>query len=206
LGALTAMFGSASLLVLWRPRASAMVFLGLTLTACILWLFVPLESLDRLATIPEQVSSGDLNDRLNIWTAGWQAFRLAPWFGYGAGTFAAAAGLAPADTAHNTLMAVLVTGGVAGTLLFVAIVGSVCWYVIGLSGLLRVALGTSLAVWLVTSMVGSVEENRTTWLLFAIVALGARLAREDPAAMELLFGGYASPTRPAPQTLAVRSL
>jgi len=187
--ALIAMMGSAILLVVWRPRAASLVFVGLAVTAGALWLFVPAESLDRLATIPEQVGAGDLNERLNIWVAGWHAFTLAPWRGYGAGSFTAAAGLAPGDTAHNTAMAVLVTGGLLGASIFVAILASVAVAAGRTKGLLRIALGTSLVVWLITSMVGSVEENRTTWLLFGIIAAAGRLEVEQPDAMQAIYSG-----------------
>jgi len=39
---------------------------------------------------------------------------------------------------------------------------------------MRLALGTVLVVWGITSMVGSVEENRTTWLLFGLMAIAER--------------------------------
>jgi len=188
--ALVAMMGSAILLVVWRPKAASLVFVGLAVTAGALWLFVPAESLDRLATIPEQLGAGDLNERLNIWVAGWHAFTLAPWRGYGAGSFTTAAGLAPGDTAHNTAMAVLVTGGLFGASIFVAILASVAVAASRTTGLLRVALGTLLVVWLITSMVGSVEENRTTWLLFGMIAAAGRLEAEQPDAMQEIFSGW----------------
>ena len=188
-GALVALVGSAMLLVMWKPRAASLVFFGLALTVGVLWLFVPVGSLDRLATIPEQIGSGDWNDRWNIWSAGWHAFRLAPWWGYGAGTFTTAAGLAPGDTAHNTIMAVLVTGGLAGAAIFLAIVAGVVWSAWRTRGLFRVAAGTALTVWGITSMVGSVEENRTTWLLFTMVLLASRLEREHRFEMRELFSG-----------------
>jgi hypothetical protein len=187
--ALAALLGSAMLLVKWRPQAASVVFAGLAVTAGSLWVFVPAESLDRLATIPEQVGSGDLNDRLNIWIAGWHAFTHAPWWGYGAGTFTTAARLAAGDTAHNTVVAVLVTGGLVGMAISLAIVCAVGWSVWRTNGLLQMALGTALVVWLLTSMVGSVEENRMTWLLFGMMALAARLECEEPAAMETIFSG-----------------
>ena len=186
-GALVALFGSAVLLVMWRPRAASMTFLGLAATVSTVLVFVPAGSLDRLATIPEQVGSGDWNDRLNIWEAGWQAFRAAPWWGYGAGTFTAASGLATGDTAHNTLMAVLVSGGLVATAIFLAILCVLCRAILQTRDLLRVALGTTFVVWLITSMVGSVEENRTTWLVFGMIALAARLEAERPAAMAKMF-------------------
>jgi O-antigen ligase len=200
-GALAALLGSAILLVMWRPRASSMVFVGLAVTVVALWLFVPLESFDRLATIPEQVAAGDLNDRLSLWTAGFHAFTQAPWWGYGAGTFATAAGLAPTDTAHNTVMAVLVTGGLVGTTIFLAIVATAGWAVWRTSGLLRIAFGTALTVWVITSMVGSVEENRTTWLLFGMMALAGRLAHERPVTLAIAFSGVET-LRAAPRKFA----
>ena len=187
--ALAALMGSAVLLVVWRPRAAALVFVGLAVTAGALWLFVPAESLDRLGTIPEQVGAGDLNERLNIWVAGWHAFTQSPWWGYGAGSFTTAAGLAPGDTAHNTVMAVLVTGGLAGAAIFSAILVCVGVTVARMSGLLRIAFGTVLVVWFITSMVGSVEENRTTWLLFGMMAVAGRMEVEHPFGMREVFSG-----------------
>ncbi len=187
--AIVSLFGSAVLLVMARPRAASVVFVALAVLAGALWLFVPAGSLDRLATIPQEVGSGDWNDRLNIWDAGWHAFHQSPWWGSGAGTFTAASGLAPGDTAHNTVMAVLVTGGLLGTAIFTAIVAAVGLSILQIRGLLRVALATTLAVWAITSMVGSVEENRATWLLFAMMALAARLAKAHTRLLAELFSG-----------------
>ena len=188
--ALVALLGSAILLVMWRARAAWMVLVGLAMTVGGLFLLVPTGAVERLATIPEQLGSGDLNDRLSIWNAGWHAFTQAPWHGYGAGTFTTAVGLAASDTAHNTVMAVLVSGGLAATAIFVAIVVGVARAVVRTGGLLRVALGTTLAVWLITSMVGSVEESRVTWLLFGMMALAGRLEREQPDEMVRVFSGH----------------
>jgi O-antigen ligase len=165
-----------------------------------LWLSVPVESLDRLATIPEQ--AGSLNDRLNIWSAGFHAFAQAPWWGTGAGTFTQASNLAAGDTAHNTLIAILVTGGLAGSAIFLAILLSVIWAVVQTKGLLRIALGTTLAVWMITSMVGSVEENRATWLIFGLIGLAGRLETHQRTSMASVFSGRES-ERQAEPALAV---
>jgi O-antigen ligase len=188
--ALAALLGSAILLLMWRPRSAGMVFVGLTVTASALFLFVPAGSLDRLATIPQELGSGDLNDRWNIWNAGWRAFTQAPWRGYGAGTYTTAAGLAAGDTAHNTVMALLVSGGLAATGIFVAILAGVVRAIHRTRGLLRVALGTTFAVWLITSMVGSVEESRATWLLFGLMTVAGRLEAEQPDAVSEIFSGH----------------
>jgi O-antigen ligase len=174
-GALVALAGTTVLLVRWRPKAAMAVLAGIAGLGVATWGLVPADTLDRLGTIPEQIGSGDLNDRLSLWIAGFRAFRQAPWLGYGAGNFSLAAGLSPGDTAHNTGMAILVTGGLAGAGIFLGLLmalGSAVWR---MGGLLQVAMGTLLAVWLTTAMVGSVEENRTTWLVFTIMALAGEM-------------------------------
>ena len=85
------------------------------------WFVVPRETFERLATIPEQLRGGGLNQRINIWSAGWHAFVQAPLMGTGAGSFVSAAGLSPMDTAHNTVLSILVDGGLCALFLAVAI-------------------------------------------------------------------------------------
>ena len=181
--ALLAVAGVFAMLMVWKPRAAILGVLGLGSLAVVGWLMVPSESLARLATIPEQVSGGDLNDRMNIWTAGLHALHDAPWFGSGAGTYSAAAGLSPGDTAHNTVMAIVVTGGLTGLAIFCAIVQTTMRSIWQTGGVLRLSFAIAFAVWLITSMVGSVEENRNTWLLFAMMAIAGRLAVEQPLGM-----------------------
>ena len=148
---------------------------------------VPGESLERLATIPEQLGSSDLNDRVSIWTSGWHAFTQAPWCGYGAGSYPVASGLAAGDTAHNTAMAVLVTGGLIAFSLCVGILVVVGLAIVRTKGSVRIALGTTFAVWLLTAVVGSVEGNRTTWLLFALIAVAQRSTRQQPELFLSIF-------------------
>jgi O-antigen ligase len=170
------MIGSGFLWISWRPRAAAGVFASLAAACGVFWIMVPLGTIERLGTIPEQLASSDWNDRLSIWTAGWNAFSHHPWIGSGAGTYAIASGLATGDTAHNTLMALLVTGGVAGTTLFLMAIAVVAAAIVRTRGLVRIALATTMTVWTITGMVGSVEENRATWLLFAMIVSAARLS------------------------------
>jgi hypothetical protein len=108
--AIVALGGCGVLLMRKHARVVLGGAVGLPMVAATLWLTVPHETLERIGTIPEQLQVGDLNQRLNIWAAGWQAFVRAPFFGTGAGTFVAAAGLAPFDSAHNTALSIVVEG------------------------------------------------------------------------------------------------
>ena len=198
-GFLAAVVGIAgSIILLTQGRARRMVATAFTLPPLLaaLWLIVPTATLARLATIPEQIQTGDLNQRFNIWSAGWRAFVQAPVFGTGAGSFVAAAHLSPVDTAHNTALSIAVSGGLCAVFLAVALVALAVWSALRTRGPLRLALITSLLVWILTSFVATVEENRTTWLLLALIAVAARLACDDPGGLATCFS--ARPVRAAP--------
>ncbi|MFY9853792.1 MAG: O-antigen ligase family protein, partial [Terracidiphilus sp.] len=175
LAAMVALAGSGLLLAYGHPKRVLASALALPALAAALWSVVPRESFERLATIPEQLQGGDLNQRLNIWTAGWHAFVRAPFFGTGAGSFVSAASLGPIDTAHNTALSIAVSGGLVALFLATAIVTAAIWSIAQIHGSLRWAMAVALLVWFTTSLVATVEESRTTWFLLAMVALAGRL-------------------------------
>jgi O-antigen ligase len=165
--------------------------LALPALATALWFWVPQGTFERLATIPGQLQGGNLNDRTNIWIPGWHAFTQAPLIGTGAGTFVSAAGLAPINTAHNTPLSILVSGGLCALCLAAAILALAVRSIGRTHGPLQLALATALVVWLVTTLDATVEENRTTWLLLALIALAGRLAVEEPEGLAACFAASA---------------
>jgi O-antigen ligase len=202
LAAVVALAGCCALLARGRGRSALAVTLVLPVGAAALWFAIPHEIFDRLATIPEQLHGGDLNQRLNIWLAGWHAFAHAPLFGTGAGTFVSAAGLAPIDTAHNTALSLLVGGGLCALFLAAGILALAVRAVLQMRGFLRLALATALLVWIVTSLVATVEESRTTWLLLAVIALAGQLAANQPECLNACFPADARPARSASPLVA----
>lgn len=201
LAALIAACGCAVLLLRHRPRLLRIALLAAPVFAIALWMLVPAAALDRLATIPAQLWGGNLNERVNIWAAGWAAFTRAPLLGYGAGNFTLAAGVRPEDTAHNTPLALLAAGGLVALLLATGLAALVFRAAWKLPGSLRTAWLTALAVLAATAMVASVEENRWTWLLVALLALAERLAgtapRELAASLPDEPGRLCAATQPA---------
>ncbi len=187
IAAIVALVGSAALLARGHARRVLAAVFALPPFLVALWFIVPRGTLGRLATIPEQLRGGDLNQRLNIWSAGWRAFTQAPLFGTGVGTFVASAHLAPTDTAHNTMLSIVVGGGLCALFLASAVLVLAVRSVFQTRVPLRVALLTALIVWAVTSLVATVEENRTTWLLFAVIVVAGRLAKEDPRELARYF-------------------
>jgi O-antigen ligase len=185
--AVLALAGSAILLARSRPRRVVVGVTALPVLAALIWLIVPSRTLQRLATISEQLEAGDLNERVNIWALGWHAFVRAPFVGTGAGSFVASARLAPIDTAHNTALSIVVAGGLCALLLAAAIVALAARAVLTLRGPVLLAMGTALLVWIVSTLTAAVEENRSTWLLFALIALAGRLTAEAPGALAACF-------------------
>jgi O-antigen ligase len=195
LAALVALAGSILILALGHGRRVAAVIFALPPFLAALWFIVPGGTLERLATIPEQLNGGDFNQRVNIWSAGWRAFVHAPLLGTGAGSFVAAAHLGAGDTAHNTALSIVIGGGLCALLLASLLLALAIRATFQTSGPLRLAMVTCLLVWVVTTLIATVEENRTTWLLFGLILLAARLAAEDPSSLGVYF--RSAPPRPS---------
>ncbi len=202
LAAAVALAGCGVLLARGHPRRVLAGAFALPVIAATLWFAVPHEIYARLATIPEQLHGGGLNQRWNIWSAGWHAFVRAPLFGSGAGSFVGAAGLNPLDTAHNTALSILVGGGLFALSLAVAIVALAAISILQTHGSLRLALAIALMVWIILSLVAPVEESRSTWLLLGMIVLAGRLAVEEPDELAGCFSdhphGAELPATPAP--------
>jgi O-antigen ligase len=187
LAAIVALAGCGLLLLRRHTRILLAGAASLSTVATAAWFVLPHGTIERIATIPQQLQHGDLNQRLNIWAAGWQAFTHAPFFGWGAGTFVQTARLSSIDTAHNSALTIGVEGGVVALILAAAIL-IVCMRLVLVSrGSLRIALGTVFLVCLVASLVATVEGNRTTWVLLGMLSVAGRLTKEEPELMERYF-------------------
>ena len=199
LAALVALAGTIVILFRGRARAAFAAVLVLPAVAAAMWLAVPAETYQRLATIPAQLRNGDLNQRINIWSAGWRAFVHAPVLGTGAGTFTDAAHLSPIDTAHNTALSLAVSGGLCALFLATVVFALAVRNVAAMRASLRLAFAVALIVWSVTAIVASVEESRTTWFLMAAIAVAARLSGESPRLLDAAFLNGFSRAAPSPQ-------
>jgi O-antigen ligase len=187
MAAIVALAGCAVLLIRRYPKGLLWGLLALPAAAAAIWLLVPRETLERIGSITAELRQADLNQRVNIWSAGWNAFLNAPVCGHGAGSFVAAARLAPIDTAHNTALSILVEGGLIALALAIGIVALSVRSIVAIGGTLRLALATLMAVWITSSLVGTVGESRSTWLLFGVIALSHRLTQEQPEGIEQEF-------------------
>lgn len=167
-------------LMLANSRSRAVIVFTLPAVLLAFWAAAPQGTTNRVLSIPQALVGGDLNQRLSIWAAGWQAFTRAPFLGTGAGTFLAATHLPPGATAHNTALAIAVEGGVVALLAATALLTVTGLSLFSMRGAMRMGLGTAFLVWLANALVLSIHANRTTWLLLGMIVAAGRVAADVP--------------------------
>jgi O-antigen ligase len=173
--AMIALAGCAIAALRWRSRAMMAAAASVVFAAIGVFLVAPMGTLDRLHTLAEMKEYGDLNERVNIWSEGWRAFEAAPIAGHGAGSFVIAAKMAPEDTAHNTILSILVEGGICGLSMATAIVVFAFRAISKGPPRLRIGLYLLMVLWVSSSLTQSLWESRTTWLLIGIAAVCERI-------------------------------
>jgi O-antigen ligase len=154
-----------------RRRAAWLSLVGVAVIAVGL-AFVPAESWERLATTWQEATRGTLNDRLQVWRAGFVVFGEAPLFGVGVGGFENAMqrivgwSLPP----HNGILAVATEGGLIGLLVFAAMVIHAVAGLRWMPPALRRAWYVLLMVLAVSFLTLNWEWRKQTWLILAMVA------------------------------------
>ena len=159
-----------------RSRAIMVAAVSVVFAAIGIFVVAPMGTLDRLRSAAEMKEYGDLNERVNIWSEGWRAFESAPVVGHGAGSFVIAAKVAPEDTAHNTVLSILVEGGLCGLSVATAIVVFAFRVISKGPARLRFGLNLLMVLWVLSSLTQSLWESRTTWLLIGIAVVCGRIS------------------------------
>jgi len=163
----------------WHSRSIIVAAASVVFAAIGISVVAPNGTLDRLRIAAEMKEYGDLNQRVNIWSEGWRAFENAPLVGHGAGSFVIAAKVAPEDTAHNTVLSILVEGGLCWLLMAMAIVVFAFRAISKGPARLRFGLILLMVLWASSSLTQSLWGSRTTWLLIGIAVVSERIAQES---------------------------
>lgn len=105
-----------------RRSKTARIVLLFAVIAAVLFVVIPNPFIDRLGTIGSEDIA--VNKRLQAWQVAWEAIVQRPVFGYGAGTLNAmdiiqSAGITKTPHTHNTILELLLEGGVLALLPFV---------------------------------------------------------------------------------------
>lgn len=162
----------------FRPAAKVALLATLCLGAWTAGQLAP-DSVARLSTIGTEITSGDLNDRREIWDSAWTLAGESPIFGLGVGRFAD--DLKPyygqAIVAHNTLITVAVEEGLIGTLIYGAFLGSLGLGLLGMRGPMKPMWIACLACLAVGTFTLTWNHRKLTWVLPTLALCSARLLR-----------------------------
>jgi O-antigen ligase len=167
----------ASLFVLLTyPRLSskskyASLIILLLASYGIIQFLVPQYSWDRLATIPGEITSGNIS-RISIWFAGFEVFGENTLLGVGIGAFRSSIApvLGHGTAAHNTFLEILVEQGVVGFTIFAAFLVLVWATALRSSPLTRRFWIFLLLTWTVGIMALSWSHRKPSWFLFGLLA------------------------------------
>jgi O-antigen ligase len=164
-------------------KPAKVVFLLVVPPVCIFLIsVVPASSWSRLSTIGAEISSGNLNYRMQIWEEGISVFANDPLLGLGIGSFQT--GVAPLMghevSPHNLFLSILVGQGVVGFLLFCAILIAALAPVICFNPLSRKLWIVTMATWLTGVMTLGWELRKPTWFLLGLLACQAAVKVRAP--------------------------
>lgn len=136
---------------------------------------VPPDTWGRFLDLGNEITSGTMTHRTQIWTASMEVFRLHPFFGVGSGAHPAAVVklIARALVAHNTFLSVLVELGVVGELILLALLAAAFYSAWRMRGLERTLWTVTLATWCVGVCGGTWEYRKATWILISLMAAHA---------------------------------
>lgn len=164
----------------WRGSRPAQRAGSLALAAFLvsgaLWM-APGASRERLATLPTELTSGNLHGRTRIWKTGLKAYK-AHWFtGVGAAAYPEAVrpwlgvpGIPGHQyTAHNTFLSITVETGLPGVFFFGGLLVLLALFVWMLAPAERALWVTMLVVWAAGVSTLTWEHRKPTWLIFALI-------------------------------------
>ena len=175
---------------LTRVRLAARVPIFALLSAAILFLLPHVQSLrsfQRLGTTYEEITAGDLNNRVNNWREGLAAVPDHPLVGVGTNMYRSVNSMG--KLAHNSFLSVLVELGLIGFVLFGIIL------LIALVNVLsqpkweaRFWLAV-LAVWAIGASALTYENRKATWLFLSLAVASAALTRQRDQVVPFVQNG-----------------
>lgn len=139
---------------------------------------IPQANLQRLGTIDDEISGGDLNDRTELWGHGINFWLEQPIIGIGTGGYDKSVEpfYGRSRAVHNSFIAVLAELGIVGIVIFGAILANTLYFAWRLPNSLEKWFWfTVLLSWTLGNMALTWIYSKPTWILFTLLAASASL-------------------------------
>jgi len=174
-------FGLASLTQV-KLSTRITIFLFLIVAAYYLLPLIPQESFQRLGTTGTEISSGDLNGRVELWRQGIVAFEEHPLLGVGSNMYRSVN--TEHKVAHNSFISVLVELGLVGIVLFGITLAIAIRQIFGQPTWDTRLWLAVLAGWVVAASTLTWEYRKPTWLFLSLIIANAALIRHGEEIIE----------------------
>lgn len=174
-------FGLASLTQV-KLSTRITIFLFLIVAAYYLLPLIPQESFQRLGTTGTEISSGDLNGRVELWRQGIVAFEEHPLLGVGSNMYRSVN--TENKVAHNSFISVLVELGLVGIVLFGITLAIAIRQIFGQPTWDTRLWLAVLAGWAVAASTLTWEYRKPTWLFLGLIIANAALIRHGEEIIE----------------------
>lgn len=159
-------FGLASLTRL-RTSTRIAIFLLLIAVGYFSLPLIPQESFERLGTTGNEISSGDLNGRLELWTQGIVSFEKHPLLGVGSNMYRTVN--VENKVAHNSFISVLVELGLVGFILFGFVLAAAIRQIFNQPTWEKRMWLAVLAGWAIAASTLTWEYRKPTWLFLCLI-------------------------------------
>jgi len=162
-----------------QSRAWILALLILALSAGGI-LLLPPEIWTRFLSAGSEISEGTLTHRTTIWSLAAETFSDAPFAGVGSGAFPQMSNIAFGRllVAHNTYLSILVELGVIGVLIVASLFATMFYSALRLPPAEKWMWLGVLGVWMIGVAAGNWEYQKTTWMIFGLVAAHEGAGRE----------------------------
>ena len=131
--------------------------------------FIPTETLERLGTASESISSGDFGGRSILWKKSFDIFQNYPIFGIGSGSLGSPNQLG--GFAHNTFISILAELGIIGFILFLCIIFCTIIKILYQPKKYSFLWFTVFSIWMIGIQSLTWEYTKDTWLLLSLIAI-----------------------------------
>jgi O-antigen ligase len=159
--------------VMAHLRLSARIRVGVLfmIAAIVVVPRIPEASFQRLGTTQAAMVGGDLNGRVRLWREGLMSFERHPLLGVGSNMYRSVD--SENKVAHNSFLSVLVELGIFGFLLFVLIIITAGYHIVGQAKWDRRFWLCIFAGWVIAASALTWEYRKPTWLFLNLIVVSA---------------------------------